>query len=164
MNLSPPKVHESAMHMRAQVRPREERWKSGSKVVNETEGSTYSIKSAPIVCCATSSASSGSAPALVMPARTSSRASAVPTALRSVLASAGGLFDVTICCRRLSSISAGVGAGCVPAAAMGGTGRAPTAAEGASAVCEPEGATAVAAAGVGVTDAGGVGKLSDAMV
>ena len=123
---------------------------------------TYRIKRAPIVCCATSSASSGSAPALVVLARSSSRASGVPTALRSVATSAGGLFDATICCSRLSSVSGCAGAGCVLVAAVavaGGTG-CPTAGEGTSADCEPE----AAAAGVGVRDGGGVGKLSEAIM
>lgn len=125
------------------------------------KGQTYRIKSAPIECCTTSSASSGSAPVLVVPARTSSRASGVPTTLRSVPASAAGLFDVTICCSRLSSISACVGgAACVPVAAAGGTGTPAAGAEGASAACEPD----AVAAGVGVMDGGGVGKLSEAMV
>ena len=126
------------------------------------KGQTYRIKSAPIECCTTSSASSGSAPVLVVPARTSSRASGVPTTLRSVPASAAGLFDVTICCRRLSSISACVGgAACVPvAAAAGGAGTPTAGAEGASAACELE----AVAAGVGVIDGGGVGKLSEAIV
>ena len=129
---------------------------------------TYRIKRAPIVCCATSSASSGSAPALIVPARSSSRASGVPTALRSVPTSAGGLFDATICCSRLSSVSACGAAGCVPVAAVavvGDTG-CPTAGVGTSADCEPEAAAAAAAAatGVGVRDAGGVGKLSEAIM
>jgi len=89
--------------------------------------------------------------------RISSRASGVAIALRSVPANAGGLLDATICCSRLSSISAGVGG---PAAVVvGGTG-CPVAGEEASAgCCEPEEA---AAAGVGVRD-GGVGRLSEAI-
>lgn len=112
------------------------------------------------MCCTTSIASSGSAPVLVMPARTSSRASGVLTALRNVPTSAGGLFDATICCTRFSSISACVIAGCAPPTAVVAVVGATTA-EGASADCEPE--AAVAAAGVGVTEAGGVGKLSEAI-
>ena len=116
------------------------------------------------MCCVTLSASSGSAPALVVPTRSSSRVSGVPTALRSVLRSAVGLSDATICCSRFSSSSAcvGAGAGCAPAAAAvaGGT----AAGEGASAACEPEAAAAAAAvAGVGVTE-GGVGRLSEAIM
>ena len=144
-------------HVRFNKRPTE---RGNSSWLMKMEGQTYRIKSAPIECCTTSSASSGSAPVLVVPARTSSRASGVPTALRSVPTSADGLFDATICCSRLSSISACVGAACVPVAAAGGTGTLAAAAGGASAVCDPE----AVAAGVGVMDGGGVGKLSEAII
>ena len=48
----------------------------------------------------------------------------------------------------------------MPVAAAGGTGTPAAGAEGASAACEPD----AVAAGVGVMDGGGVGKLSEAIV
>ena len=134
------------------------------------------------MCCATSSASSGSAPAGVVLAKTFSRASGLGRKLRSAFASAGPLFDDAICCSTVSSISAGVGGGgcccdcccdcCWVAAvplpvaplaaasvgcpAAGGVAAAAAVAAGAagSAVCGLDGAAAaLVCAGIGVADA-----------
>ena len=151
------------------------------------------MKRIPIVCCAMSSASSGSAPAAVVLAKTFSRASGLGRKLRSAFASAEPLFDDTICCSTVSRISAGVGggggccdccwdaavplpvaplvvasAGCPAAAGVAVAAEVAAVAAG-SGVCElDEAAVALVDAGVGAAYAGadgGVGRpLSVAIV
>lgn len=69
------------------------------------------MKRTPIVCCAASSASSGSAPASVVLTKTVSRASGEGRKLSRVLATDTALFDATICPNSVVSVSAGVGGG-----------------------------------------------------
>ena len=135
------------------------------------EITTHRIKRTPIVCRATSSASSGSAPAGVTLARTDSRVSGVPRELSNVAASAASLFEVVICSTRFPIASAGEGCGCscstccsCPCCWITITGGpvAAGAAVAGSVVCEAEAEAAAAPdAGAGVADAdaeGGVGK------
>ena len=132
---------------------------------SKEETRTYRMKRLPIVCCAASSASSGSAPTGVRLERIDSRVSGAPRELSNVPARAASLFDAMICCNSASIASAGEGCACCCCccccwAAGAGAICWPVAVGAASAtgsvVCEPEAAAATPTPDADVE--GGVGK------